>query len=77
MMLNRNQEAIKHFEVSHQIFDFKVGCFNEKTLVVQQNGNKNRKAYLEVLPEFRTMWKCYVEKSTAKLPAVKNAKAKK
>lgn len=28
MMLNRNQEAIKYFEVSHNIFDLKVGCFD-------------------------------------------------
>ena len=46
MMLNRNQEAIKYFEMSHNILDLKSGCFDEKTLVVQQNFNKNRKAYL-------------------------------
>jgi hypothetical protein len=71
MMLNRNQEAIKCFEASHHILDLKVGCFDERTLVVQQNFNKNRKAYLEMLPEFKTMWKTYMEKSTTKLPAVK------
>ena len=60
MMLNRNQEAIKYFELSHHILDMKAGCFDERTLVVQQNFNKNRKAYLELLPEFRTMWKTYM-----------------
>jgi hypothetical protein len=29
-----------------------------------------------MLPEFKTMWKTYVEKSTTKLPAVKTASAK-
>ncbi len=77
MMLNRNQEAIKYFEVSHNIFDLKVGCFDQRTLVVQQNFNKNRKAYLELLPEFKTMWKAYMQKSTTKLPAVKTTKQKK
>jgi tetratricopeptide (TPR) repeat protein len=46
MMLSRNQEALKYFEVGHHILDLKVGCFDERTLVVQQNFNKNRKAYL-------------------------------
>lgn len=77
MMLNRNQEAIKYFEVGHHIFDMKAGCFDERTLVVQQNFNKNRRAYLELLPEFKTMWKTYMEKTTTKLPAVKTAAKKK
>ena len=55
------------------MLDFKAGVFDERTLAVQQNANKNKKAYLEMLPEFRTMWKTYVQKST-KLPAVKPAK---
>lgn len=46
MMLNRNQEATRYFDVSHSILDLKAGCFDERTLVVQQNGNKNKKAYL-------------------------------
>lgn len=29
-----------------------------------------------MLPEFKTMWKSYMEKSTTKLPAVKAASAK-
>ena len=77
MMLNRNQEAIKYFEVSHNILDMKVGCFDERTLTVQQNFNKNRKAYLQLLPEFKTMWKTYMQKSATKLPAVKQIKQKK
>ena len=46
MMLNRNNEAMKKFEISEKIFDFKVGKFDEKTLVAGQNYNKNRKAYI-------------------------------
>jgi len=46
MMLNRNQEAVRYFKLSHELLDLRVGCFDERTLVVQQNGSKNRKAYL-------------------------------
>ena len=28
MMMNRNQEAMKYFEISHNIFDLKVGTFD-------------------------------------------------
>ena len=77
MMLGRNQQAIKYFELSHNILDLKSGCFDERTLVVQQNYNKNRKAYLQLLPEYKTMWKTYMEKSTTKLPTVKTAPKKK
>lgn len=75
MMLNRNQEAIKPFTISHQILDLKVGRFDERALVVQQNGAKNRKAHLEMMPEFKTMWKTYVEKTSGK-PIVKSAAGK-
>jgi len=46
MMINRNQEAIKYFSISHDVLDLKIGCFDERTLVVKQNLNKNKKAYL-------------------------------
>ena len=75
MMLERNQEASKYFDVGHSVLDLKVGAFDERTLAVQQNFNKNKKAYLEMLPEFRTMWKTYIQKTT-KLPAVKSSKKK-
>ena len=45
-MINRNQEAIKYFSISHDVLDLKIGCFDERTLVVKQNLNKNKKAYL-------------------------------
>lgn len=73
MLLNRNQEAVKYFNVSHQIFDLKVGRFDERTLVVQQNISKNKKAFIEQMPPFKTMWKSYVQKSTA-LTAAKTVK---
>jgi hypothetical protein len=63
MMLNRNQEAVKYFNVSHQVLDLKVGRFDERTLVVQQNISKNKKAYIEQMPSFKTMWKTYVQKN--------------
>lgn len=72
MMLNRNQEAARCFELAHCILDLKVGCFDERTLLSQQNLNKNRKAYLEMIPEFKTMWKTYQEKASSKLPVVKS-----
>ena len=46
MMLNRNNEATRKFELGERLFDFKVGKFDERTLVVQQNQNKNRKAFI-------------------------------
>ncbi len=46
MMMNRNQEAVKYFNLSHQILDLKVGRFDERTLVVQQNISKNKKAFI-------------------------------
>lgn len=44
--MNRNQEAMKYFSISHQILDLKVGRFDERTLVVQRNIAKNKKAYI-------------------------------
>lgn len=73
MMLNRNQEAAKYFKLSHQIFDLKVGRFDERSLVVQQNISKNKKAFIEQMPSFKTMWKTYVHKNTA-LTAAKTIK---
>ena len=46
MMLNRHTEAMKNFKVSECIYDLKYSKLNEKTLVVQQNGMKNKKAYI-------------------------------
>lgn len=37
---------MKHFEISECILDLRLGKFNEKTLVVQQNASKNKKAYI-------------------------------
>jgi hypothetical protein len=65
MMLNRNQEAVKFFNLSHQVFDLKVGRFDERTLVVQQNISKNKKAFIDQMPSFKTMWKSYVVKNLA------------
>ena len=65
MMMNRNQEAVKYFNLSHQILDLKVGRFDERTLVVQQNVSKNKKAFIEQMPSFKTMWKSYVQKGSA------------
>jgi hypothetical protein len=73
MMLNRNQEAVKFFNLSHQILDLKVGRFDERTLVIQQNISKNKKAFIEQMPSFKTMWKTYVQKNTT-LTAVKVSK---
>ena len=73
MMINRNQEAVKYFNVSHQILDLKVGRFDERTLVVQQNISKNKKAFIEQMPSFNTMWKTYVQKNTT-LSAAKTIK---
>ena len=76
MMLNRNQQASKYFNLSHQILDLKVGRFDERTLVVQQNITKNKKAYMELMPSFKTMWKTYVEKNpnVGAVKAVKKTK---
>jgi hypothetical protein len=46
MLINRHTEAMKHFEISECILDLRLGKFNEKTLVVQQNASKNKKAYI-------------------------------
>lgn len=78
MIMNRNQEAAKHFNLSHQIFDLMTGRFDEKTLVVQQNISKNKKAYLEQMPSFKTMWKTYQTKNDGLKKVVKKGtKAKK
>ena len=45
-MINRHTEAMKNFKVSECIFDLKFNKLNEKTLVVQQNAIKNKKAYI-------------------------------
>ena len=64
MMLNRHTEAMRNFKISECIYDLKYSKLNEKTLVVQQNGMKNKKAYIELVPTFKTMWKTYLEKPT-------------
>jgi len=46
MILNRNNEAMKHFATSHSIMDLKLGKFHERSVVVQQNEAKNKKAYI-------------------------------
>ena len=77
MMLNRNQEAIKYFNLSHQIFDLKAGRFDERTLVVQQNISKNKKAFMDQMPSFKTMWKTYVQKNNVVAASKTAKKAKK
>ena len=62
MMINRHTEAMKNFKFSECIFDLKFNKLNEKTLVVQQNAIKNKRAYIELVPTFKTMWKTYEEK---------------
>lgn len=55
--------------------DLKLGKFHERSVVVQQNQKKNKKAYIEMTPEFKTMWRAYVEKPGLK-PAAKAPKQK-
>lgn len=52
--------------------DLKLGKFHEKSIAVQQNERKNKKAYIQMVPEYKTMWKTYEEK-----PGVKAAVPKK
>lgn len=59
MILNRNTEACKNFKLSHDILDLVEGTFSERTLIAQQNGNKNKKAFIEMKPSFKTMWRVY------------------
>lgn len=56
--------------------DLKVGKFDQRTIVVQQNQNKNKKAFIEMVPAFKTMWKTYEQKPNLK-PAVKTGSKKK
>lgn len=63
MMLGRHTEASQHFKYSERIFDLMYNKLNEKTLVVQQNASKNKKAHIELEPQFKTMWRTYEEKS--------------
>lgn len=51
---------MKHFAVSQSIMDLKLGKFHEKSVVVQKNQAKNKKAYIEMAPQFKTMWRTYV-----------------
>lgn len=46
MIMNRNLEAMKHLELSERIMDLKLGKFHERSVVVQQNEKKNKKAYI-------------------------------
>lgn len=62
MILNRNNEAKQHFDVSYKILDMKLGKFNEKTMIVQQNENKNKKAFIQFTPQFKTTWKTFIQK---------------
>jgi hypothetical protein len=66
MVLNRNNEALKCFALSHSILDLKLGKFNEKSVVAQQNANKNKKAFIEMIPIYPTMWKTFIEKPDLK-----------
>jgi len=59
--------------LSHEILDLKVGRFDERSLVVQQNISKNKKAFIDHMPAFKTMWKTYVTKNSALL-STKNVK---
>jgi hypothetical protein len=56
------------------VFDLIVGRFDERTLVVQQNISKNKKAFIDQMPAFKTMWKTYVTKSSALLSTTKTLK---
>jgi hypothetical protein len=46
--------------------DLKLGKFNEKSMVVQQNATKNKKAFIEMIPIYPTMWKTFIEKPDLK-----------
>lgn len=76
MILNRNTEACKHFQVSHNIFDIVEGTLSARTLIAQQNYNRNKKAYIEMKPSFKTVWRVYEEKEPFKKEKV-DTKAKK
>jgi len=54
-----------------------VGRFDERTLVVQQNISKNKKAFIEQMPSFKTMWKSYVQKNSSSTAAKGLKKVKK
>ena len=41
-----------------------MGRFDERTLVVQRNISKNKKAYIDQMPSFKTMWRTYVQKNS-------------
>ena len=50
MILNRNNEAMERFSISEKIMDLKLGKFHERSIAVQQNERKNKKAYIEMVP---------------------------
>ena len=62
MILNRNNDALPYFKLAHSILDLELGRFSERTLIVEQNIMKCRKAFIQSPPAFQTMWKTYVEK---------------
>lgn len=68
---------MRFFNLSHEIFDLKVGRFDERTLVVQQNISKNKRAFIDQMPAFKTLWKTYVTKSAALLTTKPVKKPKK
>jgi hypothetical protein len=49
-----------------QYLDLKWGKFNEKSVVAQQNAAKNKKAFIEMIPIYPTMWKTFIEKPDGK-----------
>ena len=62
MIMNRNNEACQYFELAHSIMDLHLGRFNERTLIAEQNGIKNKKAFIQNPPAYHTMWRTYQEK---------------
>lgn len=77
MMFGRHTEAHQHFKFSEGIFDLVFSKLNEKTLVVQQNASKNKKACIELEPQFKTMWRTYEEKLAKPQANPKASKGKK
>lgn len=43
-------------------------------MIVQQNQSKNKKAFIQFTPEYKTMWKTFVEKPGVQSKPVKARK---
>lgn len=71
-MLERNQEAKAYFELANAILECELGYEHERTLTVKRNIKKINRTVLDIQPEFKPLWTCYVPH-----PAPKGGKKKK